>query len=244
MVNAISRSSLLLVALLALAGCEEPSRPASELPEPTFGQASISGVVKFVGVAPERRMIDIGEACVGGPNFVQEETVVVAGDGGLRDVIVFLKDAPASFGKSQPRAKLDQVGCQYLPHVLAIQQGQPLAIATSDTVFHNVHWVSGTNPGKNLGFPANSASQVVTFDRPEFVRMRCDVHPWMEAHVGVMPNPFFAVSATDGRFTIERVPAGTYTLVVWHAMLGERSKPVTVGPDGTVTADFEFARGS
>ena len=232
------------VLCVPLASCDEgiPSAPASSLGSPSFGGGTIRGTIRFVGTPPERRMIDLGESCLGGPSFYQEETVVVSGGGGLRDVIVHLKDAPASSGRDQPRVTVDQTGCAYTPHVVAVQQGQGLRIASNDGVFHNVRWNAGVNPGGNLNFKVGDAAQVQFFERPDFIRLQCDVHPWMQGYVGVLASPFFGVSDSEGRFTIDRVPPGTYTLATWHPMLGERQQSVTVTADGTVEANLKYAR--
>ena len=241
------RIAIGLLASIAIAyasvGCggDAPTIDATTLPAPTFGDATIRGTVRFVGDAPELKMIDRGQTCREA-SPIQEESIVVSRAGGLRDVIVCLTDAPASSGASLPPPTLDQVGCRYEPHVLAVQVGQPLRIRSSDAEFHNVHWVGEANPSENLGFTRAGESKLITLERPEFLRLRCDIHGWMESFVGVMPNPFFATTDRDGTFTIEKVPAGTYHATAWHALLGTRTGTVTVSASGTATLDFEYAR--
>lgn len=232
-----------LVLLILAAGCDDaaPAADASKLPAPTFGSATIEGVVRFEGDLPALAMIDTRGTCKDiAP--IQEETIVVDRTGGLRDVVVWLADAPASSGAGQPAPTLDQIGCQYVPHVIGVQVAQPLRIKTSDPEYHNVHWNNGLNPGANFGVSLNDPSRTVLFNRPEFIRTKCDIHPWMEAFIAVMPNPFFGVSDREGRFTIARVPAGTYQAKAWHRLLGERTASVTVGPDGKATLDLTYAR--
>ena len=237
------------IALLALIACGHafvgcggaaPQVDAATLPAPTFGDATIRGTVRFVGDPPPLAMIDRGQTCAEAPP-IQEETVVVSRAGGLRDAIVWLTDAPASSGATLPPPLLDQVGCRYEPHVLAVQVGQPLKIRSSDREFHNTHWVGERNPSENLGFSRAGETKVVTLDRPEFLKLRCDVHGWMESRVGVMPNPFFAVSDREGAFAIKRVPAGTYHATAWHAVLGQRHGTATVAANGTATLNFVYA---
>ena len=238
------RGCLMFVTLIlagAVIGCDNaaPPAPTSTLPAPVFGAATIAGHVHFVGTPPERKMIDT-TSCQAGSNVQQEETVVVTPEGGLRDVIVYLKDAPATDGSAASPAVLDQVGCRYVPHALAVQVGQPLKITTSDPMLHNVHYTDATTGDQNFGMSHPGESKTVTFDQPQFVQFNCNVHPWMHAIVGVVASPFFAVTAADGGYTIDRVPAGHYTIAAWHPILGERTAAVDVGASGEVKAAFEF----
>jgi plastocyanin len=231
-----------IVVLLAL-GCDgsEPAKPKATGTPPTFGAATIAGHIRFVGTPPERKVIDTS-TCQSGIKVQQEETVVVDPAGGLRDVIVYLKDAPASDGSAASQAVLDQVGCRYVPHVLAVQVGQSLKITTSDDFLHNVHYTSQPTGDSNFGLSHAGESQIVSFDRPQFIRAECNVHPWMNASVGVMSSPFFAVTAADGGFEITRVPAGHYTVAAWHPILGERTATIDVGADGKVETNLDFGK--
>jgi hypothetical protein len=228
--------------VVAMQGCDRPATSTRALAAPVFGQAAIVGTVKFVGTPPPRRLFPDSANCHQGARPVQDEMVVVHPDHqGLRDVVVFIKDAPASDGQNQPQAVLDQVGCQYVPHVLPVQVNQQVKIMTSDPVFHNVHWLSPTNGNVNFGLPRPGDFKLHRFIAAESLRLRCDVHPWMEAHVMILPHPFFGASDRDGAFRINKLPAGTYTVVARHRILGDLEKQVTVGESGEVRLDFEFA---
>lgn len=236
----IRPAALVLVLAAGLAAsCDRPAASPASRPAPVLGSNVIEGVVRFDGIAPPLPMIDTGGTCRDA-KAIQSETLVINRDGGLRDVVVWLDDAPASDGGQFPPALLDQVGCRYVPHVVAVQTGQPLRIRSSDSEFHNVHWVNGENPGVNLGFTTPGETRIVMFDQPDFIRARCDVHAWMEAWIAVVPNPFFAVTDSDGKFRIDRVPPGRYHLRAWHARAGERTATVDVadGTAGKVTITY------
>jgi hypothetical protein len=227
--NAVLCAVSLVIVSLAAAGCDNgPAVPAGQLPPPVFGTAAVGGRVLFVGTPPERKMID-NSTCHAGATALQEETVVVGEGGGLANVVVWLKTAPASDGSSQPEVKLDQVNCRYVPHVAAVQINQPLRVGSSDPVFHNTHYVSQYNGSLNFGLANAGDFKLLKFKSAEFIEARCDVHPWMRSQIAVMPSPFFAVTDAAGRFAIGRVPPGKYTLATWHALLGERTAEVTIG---------------
>lgn len=227
---------------VALLGCDDkaPPAPASNLPAPTFGNAVITGQVRFLGTPPELKTIDTSK-CHPGAKPVLEETIVIGANQGLKDVIVYIRNAPASDGSAQPMLELDQVNCIYTPHVLPIQVNQKLLIKNSDPTFHNSHWVSEKNGQENIGLPQPGTSASVSFSQEEFIRVRCDVHPWMEAWVGVMKSPFFATTARDGTFSIPKLPAGSYTLATWHPILGEREQPIEVSDTGGATITIDYA---
>ncbi len=231
----------MLVSGCAPKGCrEDRSSGLAELPPPTWGESQVAGVVRFEGQAPAMKSIEAARHC----GDIKEEWAVVAADGGLSNVLVYLEDAPASSGRGRESALLDQVNCQFVPHVLGVQVGQPLVAMNSDLEFHNVHYAPQENPGTNFGLETYGQKRTVSFKQPEPqpVRVKCDVHPWMEAYVGVFAHPFYAVTDATGRYSIDRVPAGEYTLKAWHERFGTRQERITVADAGPTTQDFIFAR--
>lgn len=229
----------LLLVLGAICGCDEAPR-APALPATDFGNATVTGRVRFIVTPPERAMIDVS-SCQAGTKAYQEETIIVGEGGALKDVVVYLKDQPTTDGQAQPTAVLDQIDCRYVPHVVAVQVNQPLKITSSDTCFHNVH-LRGTNTDEqNYNFPRAGVVETVRFSNAGSVRAACNVHPWMNASIFVTGSPFFGVSSRDGRFVIARVPAGRHTVAAWHPILGERTSSVEVAADGTVERDIDFA---
>jgi len=135
---------------------------------------------------------------------------------------------------------LDQANCQYVPHVVALRTGQRLSIRSSDDTLHNVHGQPSDNPAFNFAEVAAGTSHDLTFSEPEIFRIKCDVHPWMNACVGVFENDCFALTGDDGSFEIHGVPAGDYTLIAWHEHYDTLRQTVTVSDDKPVTADFTY----
>jgi len=233
-------------------GCDrgggKTSAPASR-PTVAAGTGVIAGTVVLAGRAPEMREIPNSACHPGGP-LVREESVVVD-DGGnrLANVVVYLKDGPPVDMPAGSPVVLDQIGCRYVPHVVALRTGQTLTIRSSDTTLHNVHGQCTVNPAFNVGMTGAGQSRDFVFARPETFKVGCDVHPWMAAHVAVFDHPMFAVTRDGGRFEIHSVPPGTYTLVAWHERLGTREQQVTVPAPGAgaeaekpVVVDVTFAR--
>jgi plastocyanin len=225
-----------IVAALLIAGCErEESQPAAARAAPAYGSGTIRGTVKFVGAAPKRAEIANKPCHEHAASPLLDETVVVnEKTGTLANVFVYLADAAVSDGSASEAAVLDQEDCRYVPHVVGVQVGQRLRVKSSDPkTLHNTHYVPSANAPGNFGLTDAGQERTVTFDKPEFFRVKCDVHPWMTAYVGVFDSPFFATSDEPaGRFEIAKVPAGTYKLTAWHEQLGQVEQAVEV-TDGT-----------
>ncbi len=169
---------------------------------------------------------------------------LVLGNGtgsGLGNVFVQVKGAPASAGAAPgDPVIIDQNGCMYEPRVSGAMVGQTVQFKNSDGILHNVHGLPEANREFNIGMPPTVKTSDRTFNKPEPVfPVKCDVHPWMKAYVAVMTHPYFAVTGSDGAFTIGNVPAGSYEVEAWHEKLGTQTMKVTVG-DGAASADFSF----
>jgi plastocyanin len=194
-------------------------------------------------LAPEMRDIQNEPCCKSAPPTLKEETVVTGTDGALANVFVYVENAPAGGGHAEPEATIDQMHCRYVPRVVGVQVGQPLRITSSDATFHNVHYTPEKNPHVNLAFPdRDTVGKIVRFDQPEFVPLRCDVHRWMAAYVGVFANPFFATTDSAGRFEIKGLPPGTYTVVTWHERYPPTRRTVTVTTDRLDGVDFDLGK--
>lgn len=240
--------ALFLLCSLFLIGCSKKEVSPSAAPalithvDPATA-ATISGTISFSGTAPQPQKIDMSldTACKG----TNETENVVVSDGKLANVFVYVKtglEGKAFAVPSQP-AKLDQSGCRYRPHVLGIMTGQPLGITNSDPTTHNVHPMPNANRAFNAAQSPDAAPVTHAFSKPEImVPVKCNVHPWMRAYLNIVPHPFFAVTGSDGRFEIQGLPPGTYTIAAVQEDLGERDQTLTVAPKQEATVDFTFDR--
>jgi len=209
--------------------------------------ADIKGSVTVEGTVPENVPIKMNAdpVCareVTTPQMM--ETYVVGSDGkSLGNVFVYVKDGLGDVKFDAPTTPItvDQKGCRYHPHVFGIQVGQPLEIINSDPTLHNIHAVAKNNREFNNGQPLQNMKTTHTFTAPEvMVPFKCDVHGWMNAYVGVLPHPFFAVTDTSGSFSLKSLPPGTYTIEAWHEKLGTQTQTVTVGAKETKDITFNF----
>ncbi len=166
---------------------------------------------------------------------------VVGSKGELADVIVSLQGVgPKPGGGSAPAAVIDQKGCEYLPSIFAVQTEQKITVKNSDPVLHNVHTVPTVdgNAEKNQAQAPAGPDLTFSFAKSEnFLKFKCDVHPWMFAWVSVFDHPYFAVSGKDGAFKIANVPPGKYKIQAAHRKAGVVAQDIEV-KDGGATADF------
>lgn len=253
---------LLSLSLFMLASCKK-SEEADEggddeeeqagIPyKPPANLGSITGTIALTGQAPAPQPIDMSAdtACQSkNPNAVAE--TVVAKDGKLQNVFVYIKDGTVTGGNRisgytfpvpGDAVKLDQTGCHYAPHIIGIQTNQKLQVVNSDPTAHNINvQPKQGNPSWNVSQPPSTPPIERSFARPEtLVPVKCNQHPWMKAYIGVLKHPFFAVSGPDGSFTINGVPPGKYTVVAWHEKFGEQTMEITVPDNGAGNANFSF----
>jgi plastocyanin len=243
-----------VAALTACGGGDRGEEAASQTPGASSSQAAapvdlsnaggVKGVVHYAGSDPDKPIdMNSDPACAGLNPKPVDAGAVVANGGNLANVFVYVKSGLE--GKSFPvppeKKVLNQQACTYHPRILGVRVGQPLTIKNSDPALHNVHGLPKTNEGFNQAQPIQGMEFDKTFDKPEvMVHVKCDVHPWMSAYIGVVAHPYFAVTGQDGSFDIPKLPPGTYTLEAWHEALGTQTKQVTVAPNQTVDVTFDF----
>ena len=227
---------------------EQPAAPAAapSAPVDAATAATITGKVSFEGTKPTmpRIRMDAVPACTeASKEPVYSEEVVVNDNGTLRYVYVYVKEGlgDRTFPVPSEPVVLDQKGCQYHPHVLALMAGQKLEIRNNDPTNHNIHPLPTQNREWNQSQPPGSAPLEQEFARPEvMIPVKCNVHPWMKSYVGVQKHPFAAVTGEDGTFTIKGLPPGDYTIEAWQEKYGTTEMKVTVGPSETKTVDFTY----
>jgi plastocyanin len=247
----------LAASMTACGGSQETSSKSAEPSSPSGTPAgqrvdkstagSVKGAIALDGVAPKNEPIKMNAdpVCMRenkDPQF--QATYVVGSDGkSLGNVFVYVKDGLGNYIYDTPTdpAKIDQKNCRYHPHVFGMRVGQPLEILNSDPTLHNIHALPKGNSEFNTGQPVQGMKTTHTFDKPEImVPFKCDVHGWMNAYVGVLNHPYYAVTAEDGKFELKDLPAGTYTIEAWHEKLGAQEQKVTLAEKESKEITFTF----
>lgn len=209
------------------------------------GGSGVVGVVKYDGAVPAPRAVDMSKD-VNCTKLVAKPTLadVEAEGGNLKNVFVYVKSglpAGQQFPAKTEKVTLDQKGCLYHPSVLGLQVGQTLSILNSDPLLHNVHaFAKGAE--FNMAMPKqNQIIERKLKKQQVMVPVKCDVHSWMQAWIGSVDHPFFAVTGADGAFKLEGLPKGSYELELWHPTLGTQTANVTVndGAASSVTVTFK-----
>ena len=210
---------------------------------------TITGNVKVAATkmpAVKPLKMDADPECVekhGSPP-AHSQSFIVDADKNLKHVFVYVKsglDPAAKFRAPKAPVVLDQKGCVYVPHVFGLVLGQPLKVLNSDDLLHNVHLIPKNNREVNKAMPAFRKQLTFPpklFARPEvMIPITCDAHPWMASYAGVLPHPFFAVTAADGSYEIKDVPPGKYEVEAWHEFFDNLTQEVDVGAEA-VTLSF------
>jgi plastocyanin len=242
----------ILPALALLAGCskkeaEQPAAPPASTGAPgatpidpaTVG--SISGTVRFDGVAPKAAKIDMSQD----PNCAGSNTAenIVVADGKLANVFVYVKDGlgTRAFDVPKDAVTLTQSGCRYKPHIIGVMAGQTIKIVNADPTTHNIHPTPKNNRDWNESQAPQAAALEKTFAREEIsLPVQCNQHPWMRMFINVVKNPFYAVSGPDGKFEITGLPPGDYTIAFVQEKLGEQDEKVTLAAKDSKTVDVIF----
>lgn len=212
------------------------------------GGGSITGAIKFDGAAPAPKVFSVNkdkEVC--GKSAIHDESLVVKG-GGVANVVVSLKGvASGKKWSTLAKVELDQKGCVYHPRVVITQAGGDLTVLNNDNILHNIH----THPEKTGNPVANIAQPKFRkklslakryFAKPGIVKLTCDVHDWMTGYAVIAENPYVAITGDGGKFEIKDVPAGSYTLEIWHEVLGVKSQKVEVKAGAATTVDLTLKK--
>ncbi len=229
--------ALLLAAFAALSF--QPSVNAA-------AEGKITGAIKLDGAAPHQKPIDMSKepTCAAQHSTpITTETVMAGPNGGLANVVVYISEglspAAASEVASQPLA-INQKGCQYIPHVVAIDVNQHMKVVNDDQTSHNIHPLPKNNHEWNKSQPAGTPPFDVTWEAEEVaIPVKCNIHPWMRGYIVVVKGPY-GVSDNSGSFTVPNVPPGNYTITAWQETYGTQTQKVTVAGGKAATADFTF----
>ena len=241
---------IVIMTAVALAACITAYVPAvSAGPADAASGASLTGAVKFDGAALKPAQIDMSSdpnCAKAHPTPATAEDLVVGGNGMLANVIVYVADGlgDQTFPAPQQAAEIEQKGCQYKPHVLAMQASQKLDVVNDDSTTHNIHPMPNNNREWNKSQPHGMEVEE-TFTREEIaIPVKCNIHPWMRAYIAVFKHPYFAVTDKNGKFEIKNLPPGTYTIKAWHEKLGTQTQKITVAGGEAKSISFDFKSGS
>jgi hypothetical protein len=201
---------------------------------------TIRGKVSYQGAVPVKKIIPTKdqEVC-GSPR--DEPQILVGPDKGVQDAVVYLRDVPKGkpWGSPERAPVLDNKACRFEPPVQIMRAGS-IDIHNSDPVLHNTHGFYGRRTAFNVALPSAGASVTSQLPRPGMVRVECDAHGWMLAHVFVADSPYYALTGTDGTFAITGVPPGRYTLVASQHYAGDTETAVTVAGGDTQELSIEL----
>jgi len=231
--NLIWMAAGVMPALLMFAQADKKGAATKAAPAAAVAATEIAGKVSYTGPAVRLGRIDMSAApaCAKGakgPSVSQE--VMLAADKGLGNVLVYVKSGMKAGTAPSTPVVLDQKGCVYLPHVFTVMVGQPVEIRNSDATGHNIHPMPKSNPEWNESQGAGEPAKKKTFARAEIgLPIKCNVHPWMKTYAHVMTHQFHAITAPDGSYSIKGLPAGEYTIGIWHEKFGEQEMKVKVG---------------
>ena len=228
--------ALFLVSTLALTAENAPAQTSAGI---------IRGRVTLSAPAPPNPIVRMGAdpACsqLWAAQRPTQEFVVRGPAGELANVFVVLQgDFPASPAPSTP-VVLEQRGCLFQPHLVAVRAGQVLEVRNGDPTLHNIHSVSSAHNDFNVSRPAHVAPYTVVVEHPELMlRLTCDVHSWMNVFVAVVSHPYFAVTNASGQFEIPNVPEGRYRLQIWHERYGPQTAEVNVSSRSVSEVSFTY----
>jgi plastocyanin len=241
MLNPKQKSIIISLTLIVLIACGGKGSGGSK-ETGKLGDGVISGVVSYVGAAPEIKTIPLSGECSLQHKSVKQDSLLVS-DGNIANVIIKISSGLGDVAYPAPVAAVtyDQAGCVYAPHVAVAMVSQEVRFLNNEAILHNVHAISQVNPGFNkiMVGAVKELTQRYMYEEEPFL-IKCDIHPWMGAYLAVLSHPFFAVTGADGKYEIKNIPAGDYELSAWHEKLGTEKQKVSVHASGKLSIDWSF----
>jgi Carboxypeptidase regulatory-like domain len=211
---------------------------------PPAGNGAITGKVTYTGTPPKMRPIDMSQEPWCAKQHVRPvltQNVATGPDNTLRSVLVYISAGDEGTRTPLQGVRYDQTGCQYFPHILPMLVGQELQIFNDDSISHHIPPVAKMNQEWNKPQPPGSPPIVTKWDKPEFIPVKCDIHPWMHGYLVVLKTSHYAVTGEDGTFSITGLPPGKYTVTAWQEQYRSKSQDVIIAGSETRTANFVFA---
>lgn len=222
---------------------------------------NITGTVMYEGDAPERPTLTANkdQHCVDAVKGTKSEALVVSKGKGIKNVVIYARVRGGEVKLPEDNPVMDQKGCAYYPHVLAVPVGATVDLTSQDPVAHNVHSHAQKNEAKNIQIPKPGIVIPYEITKAEQIKFTCDIHDWMTGYIVAVPSGFYAVtgykdaenkwlssdayekSEDTGKYTLENVPAGRARVIAWHEELGTANKMVEVTADGDVSVNFTSA---
>ncbi len=242
----MNTKKMVLIFALTVAVCiSAPHMVRAGGPLPTTTGATVRGSVRFEGKVPAAKAISMASDPVCAkqhPSPIMTQEVMADAKGDLQNVIVFVSNGlgDQTFEAPSQAAVVEQKGCMYEPHVLAVRANQKLEVVNDDQTSHNIHPVPANNREWNKAEPPGSKMEE-EFAREEIaIPVKCNVHPWMRGYIAVFKHPFYAVTGKDGGFDLSNLPPGTYTIKAWHEKLGTSTQTVTISANEAKEINFVF----
>ena len=247
--------AFIIGALIALSACSSQSpAPKKEAAAPPVyykvdpaTAGSVTGTVLFHGKIPPHKKVDMSEdpqcAALHKGSAVYDDAIAASRNGSLANVFIYVKSGleGKKFEPPKEPVTIDQHGCWFIPRVMGIEAGQKFDVTNSDPVTHNIHPRPHLNHEWNQSQDAGAPPLERRFMAPEvMVRIKCNIHSWMHAWIGVLDNPYYAVTGPDGKFDLSNLPPGNYTIEAWQESLGTQDQQVTVAPQGKNEIQFTF----
>lgn len=204
---------------------------------------TVSGKVTFTGTPVKQKPIDMSKepSCAKQhATPVTTETVVAGSNNSLENVVVYISAGADDANAPAQAVTFTQKGCQYLPHVIAMHTGQTLDVKNDDQTSHNIHPLAKVNREWNKSQPPGSPAIQEKFDQPEFISVKCNIHPWMHGWFAVLKTNHYAITGDGGGFSLPNLPPGKYTVTAWHEDYGTQQQEITITGNETKTVDFSF----